>query len=97
MSLGDFFVTMSADDTVMTIQPLGTVILMATAYAGDYTPEQIQITNGVQTSEYSNTNNSQTLLPMIATMKPLATNTNYFRVVALGAGRASTISGIEVA
>jgi hypothetical protein len=90
MAVNDMFVTRSGDNATLTIQPLGTVVLMATAWGNADTASSLQWTDGVTTTVTTNSKQFGT------NMKFLADNTTYFHIDASGAGKLTCICGIEV-
>jgi len=94
MAIGDFGIQMSADNTIMNIQPVGTVVLIMTAFASDNGSSIMpQTNNGANTSQYRVNGNGAQLYDT----KILANNSLYFTVPPAGAGNFTTICYMEVA
>lgn len=97
MAIGDFFVSFSADNTILEVQPLGTSVLMCTSYAMDDTNHVIKTTDGVDETEYGYLTGGVEDNGSFINAKLIANNTHWFKLLALGGGKHSTIAGIEVA
>ena len=91
MAIGDFGISHSADNTVLTVQPLGTVILATMGYADDNVGERLRTTDGVKESQWIKVNEASW------TSKIYANNTEYWKINQGGASKSSVICWIEVA
>ena len=90
MAVGNFGISHSADNTSLTVQPLGTVVLCCMGYTDDDTAERLRTTDGVKESQWVKTNQAT----MVS--KIYANNTEYWTINSAGATKSTVICWVEV-
>lgn len=91
MAIGDFGISHSSDNTALTVQPLGTVVLCCMGYAEDDTGQRLRTTDGVKECQWIKANEASFV------SKIYANNTDYWKINAAGASKSTVICWVEVA
>jgi hypothetical protein len=92
MAIGDVVSAISAPNTILTFIPAIGVEICVTSYGTDNLGNLLILTDGVNSSNVNSTSQPGDS----SNCKIFITNTNYIKITAIGAGRSSCFTGIQI-